>query len=256
MRGSFYASDVSFLAGPLDAAVGSLVSVDQIPRQPVSATDFAQIEARHGTARERLAEIRRQFREGEFVQVGGGAAKIFRNATTKAFVAVYECKVPGLSKDDLYSLAEFSRDMKMRNLYDNMFDYGETLVSVPNSRTCILRQCMKKVLMISPREFLVSSYMGDFDDGDVYAIGIGVDVESYPEESDSKYVRGNLICGGYAVKYDTTKELLSVHFYAQVDINGNVPEWAVQMGQKSAMVAVQPMTQKWLELRARRQASG
>merc|ERR1719247_1512904 len=131
--------------------------------------------------------------------------------------------------------------MSKRSLYDSAFDYGETLVSIPNSRTVILRQCMKKVLMIAPREFVVGSYMGELD-GDVYAIGIGVDVDSFPEESDSKYVRGSLICGGYAVKYDEAKGLLSV------DINGNVPDWAVAIGQKTAMLAVQPMTEKWLEL--------
>jgi hypothetical protein len=212
--------------------------------------DIKGIEAGHGTARERLVEMRRQFRDGEFLQVGGGTAKVYRNATTKAFIATYDCKVSGITKDDMYSLAEFSRDMDKRSLYDRAFDYGETLVSVPNSRTLILRQCMKKVLMIAPREFVVGSYVGDLE-GEVYAIGVGVDVDLCPERSDSDYVRGSLICGGYAVKYDEAKGLLSVHFYAQVDINGNVPDWAVQMGQKGAMVAVEPMTQKWLEMRGR-----
>jgi hypothetical protein len=214
--------------------------------------DFASIEAGHGTARERLAEFRRQFRNGEFVQVGGGSPQVYRNASTKAFISCYECKVPGLSKEDLYSLADFSRDMSKRGLYDRAFDYGEALVSLPNSRTMILRQCMKKILMIAPREFVVSSYIGDYD-GEVYAIGIGVDVDSCPEGSDPQYVRGTLLCGGYAVKYDESQGLLSVQFYAQVDINGNVPEWAVAMGQKTAMLAVQPMTQKWLELRGHSQ---
>jgi len=239
------------LAGPQDATAGGLVSVDKMPRQPVSVTDFAGIEAGHGTARERLAEIRRQFSEGEFVQVGSGAVKIFRNATTKAFVAVYECRVPGLSKDDLYSLAEFSRDTKMRNKYDDMFDYGETLASVPNSRSRILRQCMKKVGPISAREFLVGSYIGDIDDGAVYAIATSIEVESYPEESDSECVRGNVICGGFAVNYDDSQGLLTVHFYSQADIKGNMPEWVVQLGAKSAMVMVEPMTKTWLDLRAR-----
>jgi hypothetical protein len=216
----------------------------------VSAMDFKGIEAWNGTARERLVELRRQFRNGEFVQAGGGAVKVYRNAATKAFIATYQCKVSGMSKDDMYSFAEFSRDMSKRSLYDKMFDYGETLVSIPNSRTLILRQCMKKVPMISPREFIVGSYMGDLD-GEVYAIGIGVDVDTCPERSDSGYVRGSLICGGYGVKFDEAQGLLSVNFYVQADINANVPDWAVQMGQKSAMLVVEPMTQKWLELRGR-----
>jgi hypothetical protein len=115
---------------------------------------------------------------------------------------------------------------------------------------------MKKVGPVSAREFLVGSYIGDIDDGAVYAIATSIEVESYPEESDSKYVRGNVICGGFVVKYDDSQGLLSVHFYSHADIKGKMPEWAVQLGAKSAMVMVEPMTQMWLELRARRQASG
>ena len=53
------------------------------------------------------------------------------------------------------------------------------------------------------------------------------------------------------MNYDDSQGLLTVHFYSQADIKGKMPEWVVQLGAKSAMVMVEPMTQKWLELRAR-----
>mmetsp|Transcript_29202 Transcript_29202/g.25824 ORF Transcript_29202/g.25824 Transcript_29202/m.25824 type:complete len:128 (+) Transcript_29202:419-802(+) len=85
----------------------------------------------------------------------------------------------------------------------------------------------KRLLILSPRDFVCAGAFIKFKDGTYVFPTYSVEREDKPEVK--KFIRANLYCGGWVLRaIDETKTL--AYYYNRADMKGSVPGWVLKQG--------------------------
>lgn len=151
------------------------------------------------------------------------ADKTVNASRRKAAGGIYIIRAQSIINRPKQEILDYLNDITLKQNYDEMFDSGHfPEILTEETRICYMKY--KKVLTVSPRDFVVIQTKIDHEDGMTYAVGKSID---YPECPPVKgIVRATLFMGTFAFK-TIDENSCDVTYLIHADLGGSIPGFAV-----------------------------
>lgn len=117
-------------------------------------------------------------------------------------------------------------DDSQRKEFDEMLDQG-TILNQYDPMTFVIYITFKRVLILSPRDFLLCGAFVKFKDGTYIFPTISIDRDDRPETKE--FIRAKLHIGGWVLQPMGPDKTIA-YYYNRADMKGSIPAFIMKQG--------------------------